>query len=148
MKFKVIFIILLLIILTVNVKVIYAQETGKISETAKLAEDLCSDDANVRDGAIDEILSEGIDTIADAIRNSRSDDRLSEEDERFMELALGIFTQIAHSPAVKGKLKESINEALSDSDTREIVVPVIGIFLEILKEKAAKNNSLHTDYNK
>jgi hypothetical protein len=148
MKLKVMTILFLLVILITNMKVIYAEETAKedtskttqeaITENDKLAEKLGSEDEKVRSEAIDKIFSDVLKTVEESVK--KSDENASDQDKRLTELTVKAFEKYAEkSSDIKGEIKDNVNKLLSDPETRELIAPFIGEFLNILKEEIAKD---------
>jgi hypothetical protein len=145
MRFKVIAIIFLLVIL--NMTVLYAEETAKNTEVKnaesnKLTEELSSDDENVREKAIDRIFSEAIATIRESVKLSSEKENVTDSEKRMVDLTMNALEKYAEKTSdIKGEIKGNLNKLLSDPDTREIIAPFIGVFLEVIKEEIAKEKA-------
>ena len=129
--------------------VIYAEETVKNTEeraanaeSNKLTEDLSSDDENVREKAIDRIFSEAIATVKESVKFSSEKENATESEKRIIDLTLNVLEKYAEkSSDIKGEIKGNLNKLLSDPDTREIIAPFIGVFLEMIKEEIAREKA-------
>ena len=141
MKLKVI--ICLLIVLLVNITLVYGEETVKTTESDKLVRELSSDDESVREQAIDRLFSEAMETIKESVKISSEKENTTDQEKKLTELTMNALEKYAEkSSNIKGEIKGNLNKLLSDPDTREIIAPFIGAFLEILKEEIKKEKVL------
>ncbi|MEQ8169747.1 MAG: hypothetical protein ABRQ38_12720 [Candidatus Eremiobacterota bacterium] len=144
MRVKLIGIIFLLAML--NMTVLYAEEAVKNTEKAvghtgtdKLTEELSSDDASVREKAIDRIFSEAIATVKESVKFSTDKGNVTDSEKKIVDLTMNVLEKYAEkSSDIKGEIKGDLNKLLSDPDTREIIAPFIGVFLQVIKEEVAR----------
>lgn len=144
MRVKLISIILLLIVF--NMTALYAEEIVKNTEKAvtdtgsdKLTEELSSDDESVREKAIDRIFSEAIATVKESVKLSGKKENVTDSEKKIVDLTLNALEKYSEkSSDIKGEIKGNLNKLLSDPDTREIIVPFIGVFLQVIKEEVAR----------
>ncbi len=144
MRVKLIGIIFLLVML--NMTVLYAEEAVKNTEKAvndtgsdKLTEELSSDDENVREKAIDRIFSEAIATVKESVKFSSEKENVTDSEKKIVDLTMNVLEKYAEkSSDIKGEIKSDLNKLLSDPDTREIIAPFIGVFLQVIKEEIAR----------
>jgi len=144
MRVKLICIVFLLIML--NMTVLYGEEIVKNTEKAvvdtgtdKLTEELSSDDASVREKAIDRIFSEAIATVKESVKFSTEKGNVTDSEKKIVDLTMNVLEKYAEkSSDIKGEIKGDLNKLLSDPDTREIIAPFIGVFLQVIKEEVAR----------
>ena len=144
MRVRLIGIIVLLAML--NMTVLYAEEAVKNTEKAvghtgtdKLTEELSSDDASVREKAIDRIFSEAIATVKESVKFSTDKGNVTDSEKKIVDLTMNVLEKYAEkSSDIKGEIKGDLNKLLSDPDTREIIAPFIGVFLQVIKEEVAR----------
>jgi len=144
MRVKLIGIIFLLVML--NMTVLYAEEAVNNTEKAvndtgsdKLTEELSSDDENVREKAIDRIFSEAIATVKESVKFSSEKENVTDSEKKIVDLTMNVLEKYAEkSSDIKGEIKSDLNKLLSDPDTREIIAPFIGVFLQVIKEEIAR----------
>ncbi|MEQ8187670.1 MAG: hypothetical protein ABRQ39_06820 [Candidatus Eremiobacterota bacterium] len=144
MRVKLICIVCLLIML--NMAVLYGEETAKNTEKAlvdtetdKLTEELSSDDESVREKALDRIFSEAIATVKESVKFSTDKQNVTDSEKKIVDLTMNVLEKYAEkSSDIKGEIKGDLNKLLSDPDTREIIAPFIGVFLQVIKEEVAR----------
>ncbi len=157
MKFKVIMLILLLCFITLY-GVSYAEETQEETNTDpgkydKIVEDLKSEDESVRDSAIDELLEEVLDSlqiIVDRADVDKTGNLGDEHEQRIRSLMRDTLVQVSEKP--KENIKETFKGVLDNKETRELIAPFMGVFLEIMQveldkqvDKATQTDDTSTD---
>ena len=141
MKVKVLF-LLLIISLTFTVLPCYGEEGNDSSDSTKhekIVEDLKSDNEEVRDNAIDELILEvleSLEVIVDKAEVDKSGTIEEEHSRRIKILMKDTLDKVSKQP--REQVKEAFKDILDSEDSREIIAPFMGVFLEIMQAELDK----------
>lgn len=138
MKKNTVIVICLIVLLTLSSGMIaYSKEVS--NDKDRFIQELSSDDAVIREKAIDQFVSEFSLTLEEMLKKSDivTTDKENDQGEMIRGLMIEAFSKMSETH--KDKLKETLKDTLNKSENREMIAPFLGVLLQIIKQEVNKD---------